>query len=111
MAKISRDKRKALQTPQQRALKNKKCQEKSIERYGITEQDYQVLLAKQNGVCAICVNVCASGRRLAVDHCHTTLAVRGLLCTKCNRGVGLFADSAARLRAAADYLDEANGHG
>lgn len=52
-------------------------------RYGIGQADYDVLLAAQNGGCAVCA--AAPGKRpLAVDHCHSTGVVRGLLCYRCN---------------------------
>mgnify|MGYP001576209901 CR=1 FL=1 len=46
-----------------------------------------------------------SGKTLHIDHNHTTGAVRGLLCTQCNVGVGMLKDSPAVLRAAANYLE------
>lgn len=73
-------------------------------KYGISSAQYQELLRKQNGVCAICK--CQQRyQALAVDHCHKTLRVRGLLCVNCNRGLGKFFDSPLRLRNAADYID------
>ena len=72
-------------------------------KFGITLAEYDELLAIQGGGCAICGSECRSGRSLAVDHCHETGRVRGLLCNSCNRGLGLFADSADRV-AAAHYL-------
>jgi len=51
--------------------------------------------------CAICRR---SARRLAVDHDHQTNVVRGLLCTPCNQGLGMFRDSVALLRGAIAYL-------
>jgi hypothetical protein len=53
-------------------------------RYGITLEDYDRMFSEQGGTCALCDKPCATGRRLAVDHCHATGAVRGLLCVKCN---------------------------
>lgn len=73
-------------------------------RYGITPEDYEVMLARQNGVCAICGKPEPRGQRLSVD--HTGDLVRGLLCTHCNPGLGYFLDDPALLRAAADYLDK-----
>jgi hypothetical protein len=46
------------------------------------------MLANQNGVCKICNKPCKSGKSLAVDHCHETGRVRGLLCAKCNTNLG-----------------------
>jgi hypothetical protein len=57
-------------------------------KYGITVEHYEQMLKHQNGVCKICKSLDPSGRRLAVDHCHTTGAVRGLLCPNCNTALG-----------------------
>lgn len=72
--------------------------------FGITVAEYEALLAEQSGGCGICGKTCTTGRRLAVDHDHETGRVRGLLCSRCNRGIGLFFDSAEHLRKAADYV-------
>lgn len=77
-----------------------------LRRYGITHAQYENMYRKQGGKCKICrepVNV--AGRRLAVDHCHNTGKVRGLLCNKCNSGIGWFRDDPALLRRAAGYLE------
>jgi hypothetical protein len=85
-------------------------------KFGMSVEDYEKMLREQGGVCRICgrpetVKIYGSVLPLAVDHDHNTGKVRGLLCVACNHGIGKFQDDAARLRAAADYLDEANGHG
>ena len=79
--------------------------------YGITLVEYEVLLAKQNGVCAICQQPektldkkSNSLRRLAVDHCHTTSKIRGLLCFYCNTGIGKFGDNPQLIERAAEYV-------
>jgi hypothetical protein len=72
--------------------------------YGITEGEYDSMLLGQGGVCAICKGAEPSGRRLAVDHCHTTGKVRGLLCSRCNPAIGLFNENVANLASAIDYL-------
>lgn len=55
--------------------------------YGLTIEEYDNLLEFQGGGCAICGKPCASGKRLAVDHDHTTGEVRALLCMRCNKFV------------------------
>lgn len=76
--------------------------------YKMTPEDYDRLLARQGGACAICGGTSPGGRRgvetFNVDHCHKTGRVRGLLCTPCNRGIGLLGDASDLLRAAAAYL-------
>lgn len=74
--------------------------------YGITADIYAEMLEAQDGVCAICKRACPSGRRLAIDHDHLTLKVRGLLCARCNAGIAQFQDTPALLSAAIDYLKE-----
>lgn len=72
--------------------------------YGITLEEYNALCSQQNNACKICNNACRPGRPLSVDHCHKTNKVRGLLCAKCNQGLGLFDDNVDKLIAAASYL-------
>lgn len=74
--------------------------------YGLTLEEYELILASQGGVCAICGTdkIRGFGKRLAIDHCHDTGKVRGILCGNCNRGVGHFANDPALLEAAAVYL-------
>ncbi|MGW1673274.1 endonuclease VII domain-containing protein [Streptomyces sp. NPDC002324] len=74
--------------------------------YGLSAEDYQRLFEAQGGKCAICLETRKTN--LAVDHCHKTEAVRGLLCARCNsqllaRGAR---DRPEVLRRAADYLED-----
>lgn len=74
--------------------------------FGISKEQYDSMMLSQSGTCAICQNVCPSGRELAVDHDHNTNKIRGLLCCNCNRGLGLFKDDMNRLFRAADYIKQ-----
>lgn len=72
-------------------------------RYGLTEEQYGEMLARQGGVCAICDS--APGKRpLAVDHCHESGEVRALLCDGCNAGLGMFKDNPELMAKAIEYL-------
>jgi hypothetical protein len=63
------------------------------------------MLEAQGGRCAICRSDKPGGRgRFAVDHCHSSGRVRGLLCVACNAGLGQFRDDPDLLRAAVAYL-------
>lgn len=75
--------------------------------YGLTPFQYRKLLRNQNGVCAICKEINDDGRSLAVDHDHYTGKVRGLLCTRCNLGLGFFKDEIRLLAEAIVYLEDA----
>lgn len=55
--------------------------------YGMTISDYMALVELQQGACAICHSLPPEGKRLHIDHCHTTGKVRGLLCQRCNQGM------------------------
>lgn len=75
--------------------------------YGITPEQYDEMLASQNGVCAICQGPPAlsnNSGRFHVDHDHETGRVRGLLCGHCNTGMGMYRDSIALLWKAMLYL-------
>ena len=71
---------------------------------GCSPELYAELLAKQNGVCAICGGTDAT-RELAADHDHETGRVRGLLCTCCNTAIGKLRHDAGLVRQAAKYLE------
>ena len=80
-------------------------------RFGITLEYYYEMLNKQNHVCAICKRPenavdhrTGLPRALAVDHCHISGKIRGLLCTQCNRGLGKFNDNTEYLESAVEYL-------
>ena len=82
--------------------------------HGISLREYEAMLEKQNGVCAICgkpemTEIRGKVINLAVDHCHKDKNIRGLLCISCNRGLGLFKDSIETLELAIKYL--VNGRG
>lgn len=78
-------------------------------KYGMTIDEYDILYEAQGGFCKLCGGVePMAGRRLAVDHHHPTGTVRGLLCSSCNRGIGLLKDNPVLLEAAAKYIREAN---
>jgi hypothetical protein len=72
------------------------------QRYGLSVTDYAALLQAQVGTCAICGK--PSVKPLHVDHNHTTGSVRGLLCFKCNSGLGMFSDNVQILLKAVAYL-------
>ncbi len=80
-------------------------------KYGMTEADFDEMLAGQNGKCAICsVTVVVGDERhshqtACVDHCHATGAVRGILCNRCNKGLGMFEDDLPRFRRVMRYLE------
>lgn len=83
-----------------------------VKKFGITNIQYKDLLIKQNDVCAICLKseTAVDPRtnlkmNLAIDHNHVNGEIRGLLCTKCNRGLGYFQDDSSLLNKAKDYLE------
>ncbi len=80
-----------------------------LRKYGISQADYDALLAAQGGGCALCGKTAAEQTRytefLHVDHDHVTGRVRGLLCDQHNLLLGRFNDDPALLRRAADYLE------
>jgi hypothetical protein len=71
--------------------------------YGLSRADFDAMSAAQGGVCLICGDA-PEDKPLFVDHCHTTGRVRGLLCSRCNTGIGMFLDDPDRLVAAAAYV-------
>ena len=83
---------------------------KLLQKYGLTIKEWEELFDKQNGTCAICnlpETLIDRGtlRRLSVDHCHSTGKVRALLCSKCNKAIGLLNDDLTLLNKAVSYLE------
>lgn len=77
-------------------------------KYGITEEEFNLRLIKQNNRCAICGGLFVETPR--IDHNHDTGEVRGLLCNSCNGGIGLFKDDLALIKKAIDYLLKYDGN-
>jgi formate dehydrogenase maturation protein FdhE len=78
-----------------RALKRK---------YGLTIEQWKALFAAQRGLCPICGAILQDDVDTVVDHDHITNKVRGLLCRKCNCGIGLLQDSVTILERATRYV-------
>ena len=83
-------------------------------KYNLTEEQYHEMMDRQDGKCAICKKTPSYKRhkkttiRLHIDHCHKTGKVRGLLCTKCNSGLGMFQDDIDIIKSAIKYLRRNN---
>jgi hypothetical protein len=81
-------------------------------KFGISLEQYEELFERQGGVCALCKKPETirrnkkgdGGERLAVDHCHDTGVVRGLLCFKCNTAIGALGDTQESAKRAMNYL-------
>ena len=77
--------------------------------HGVTQEWVNAQLLKQDNKCAICLQFEVElNRKLSVDHCHTTGKIRGLLCSRCNRLLGMTKDNTELFRKAANYI-ESNG--
>lgn len=81
--------------------------------YGIDLNEYERMFTEQNGCCKICnIHISKTSlkhkKNLCVDHNHKTNKIRGLLCDKCNRGLGLFCDDENILLKAMNYLKNNN---
>lgn len=79
---------------------------KYLKRYGITTEQFNETIVRQNNVCFICGRSNPSGRALSVDHNHITKKVRKLLCDKCNKGLGHFEDNIIIMERAIQYLKD-----
>jgi len=92
-----------------------KCRGKNayyLRNYGLDEKGLEELKKKQDYKCKICnsegflIGKNNHTEKLAVDHCHTTKKVRGLLCHNCNRALGLLKDNEEIIQKALDYIKE-----
>lgn len=72
--------------------------------YGISLEKYNEILLLQKNKCKICNKNFKNSTDANLDHCHNTLIIRGLLCSKCNKGLGLFDDNIDYLKEAINYL-------
>lgn len=87
-------------------VRERKRELKLAQRYGITLEEYDRMLANQGHRCVICQREHNDAQGpLHVDHCHATGQIRGLLCRSCNTAIGAFEDDRRRLIAAAAYLE------
>lgn len=85
----------------------------NLRRYGLTPDGYAKMFEEQGGRCGLCGRTPdEAGHRgnfehiLCVDHCHATGSIRKLLCSPCNKGLGIFGEDIPRLKAAIAYLEE-----
>ena len=92
------------QTPE---ILNQRYDRDLQKKYGITIGDYNAMFLSQEGSCKICkAHQTGLKKKLVVDHCHSTGKVRGLLCDKCNRGIGFLGDTTDMVYQAYIYLFE-----
>ena len=113
--KENRDKRKVWNKKYRETHKrnnNEKCRQTgwkyNIKRkYGLTPEEYNLLMDVQNGRCAVCGNE-QECQRLAVDHNHITGKVRGLLCINCNRALGFLKEDTERMENLIAYVKKHN---
>ena len=74
-------------------------------KYNLTQEEYDLMLKKQNYSCEICgIHKDDCPKELCVDHCHETGEVRGLLCNNCNSGIGFFMERQYVMKKAIQYL-------
>jgi len=110
LEKMKMPRRRKMRNPEQTEARLRiKSKRNLLKKYGITIAQYEAMLAKQNGVCAICGKPPAGGKTssssLHVDHDHKTGENRGLLCNNCNTGIGKFFDDVELFRKAIKYLE------
>lgn len=98
--------------PQEKEKKKTYYKEKKSEitnkvrknKYKITSEEFAQMLTKQDNKCQICKQELI---KPCLDHCHTSNKVRGILCSKCNMGLGCFQDDIENLKSAIKYLSDA----
>ena len=67
--------------------------------YGITQEEYNYCMSTSD-----CCQICGSTENLCYDHDHTTMKFRGVLCKKCNKGLGLLGDNKEGILRALEYI-------
>lgn len=91
--------------PKNRERIRRQWRKTACRRKGITLEEYEIMEKGQDGLCAICKKT-NGNKHLFIDHCHTTNKVRGLLCSNCNRAIGLLYDDIKSLKRAINYLQK-----
>jgi hypothetical protein len=91
----------------EKAKPHKQATARAIRRRRLNETEYARLVGEHGMLCMIC-GTTNGKHRLAVDHDHERGTIRGLLCHRCNTGLGMYQDDPDRLEAAARYLRERN---
>lgn len=86
------------------SIRKKEQKWKIKSRYGVTLEEKEAILSKQQGLCAICHKM-VSGFSAVIDHDHETGRIRGILCRSCNFGLALFGDSREGILVALEYLN------
>jgi hypothetical protein len=81
----------------------KRLRKRVCKQHGISVEEFEEMLARQQGACGICER--PFRRTPHIDHCHASGTVRGLLCNKCNVGLGYYDDDPTFVRKAAHYLE------
>ena len=85
----------------------KRARERAKERrYGITQDEFDIMLVNQNNKCKLCNNTFKNSKDTHIDHCHSSSKVRGLLCSSCNIALGQFNDNLDILDNAIKYLQK-----
>lgn len=74
-------------------------------KYGVNIDTFNNMLKDHNSKCKICGKEHSENKSLHIDHCHKTGKVRGLLCNKCNQGLGFFQDNINLMKKAIKYLE------
>jgi len=83
------------------------CKEYDLHRhYNLTKIEFEKILIDQNFKCAICNEILVPGKQTHIDHCHNSMKVRGILCHRCNTGIGLFKESIYNLKEAIKYIEK-----
>ncbi len=85
----------------------------TLAKYGLTPEHYEELVQSQSGLCAICKKIPSgegNASKFHVDHCHDSGKVRGLLCSSCNTGLGLFKHKIENIRSAIRYAEMWHQH-
>lgn len=74
-------------------------------RFGMSLEEYEEMSSHQDGKCLVCGGVNSDGAKLAIDHCHVSGRIRGLLCRKCNVALGLLGENPDTIQKLKEYLE------